>query len=439
VFLYPEHSVITNILLTLKHLNTRTQKTTKNKMSPKEKKLKVLFLSQRFLFPMDTGGKIRTGKILEQLKNMVSLTIISNVESAKDDDYLIRMQELCDRFIPVPWKEMPRYTLKFYMKIAAQSFSRYPISVLNDYSPKLERTVFGELKSNQYDLAICDFLQSTLNFRRVNGMPMLLFQHNVEATIAKRHLEQAKDPISKIFWGLQYSKMFRHEGTMCRQFDGIIAVSEKDRERMEEWYDAENVYEIPTGVDTDFYKPAENVREKKQLVFTGSMDWLPNEDAMIYFIEKIFPLIKKEEPDTTLVIVGRLPTSSLLKLTEARDDIVTTGWVDDTRPFMAESAVFIVPIRIGGGTRMKIYEALAMGKAVVSTSVGAEGLPLIHGEQIMFANEEKAFADHVVTLLRNENRREKLGASARKYVYENFRWEKVAEVFTAICEKVVGR
>jgi glycosyltransferase involved in cell wall biosynthesis len=407
-------------------------------MSSKEKKLKVLFLSQRFLFPMDTGGKIRTGKILEQLKNMVSLTVISNVESPKDDQYLDRMPELCDRFIPVPWKEMPRYTLKFYLKIAGQSFSRYPISVLNDYSARLERRVISELKSNRYDLAVCDFLQSTLNFRRVNGTPTLLFQHNVEATIAKRHSEQAKDPISKIFWGLQYSKIFRHEGEMCRRFDGIVAVSENDRERMEEWFRAKNVYEIPTGVDTDFYKPAENVAEKKQLIFTGSMDWLPNEDAMVYFIKKIFPLIKKEEPETTLVIVGRRPTPNLLKLTEGRDDITTTGWVDDTRPYMAESAVFIVPIRIGGGTRMKIYEALAMGKAMVSTAVGAEGLPLTHGEQIMFADEEKAFAGHVVTLLRDKTLRKKLGAIARKYVYENFRWEKVAEVFTDICEKVAS-
>jgi glycosyltransferase involved in cell wall biosynthesis len=324
------------------------------------------------------------------------------------------------------------------LKIAGQSFSRYPISVLNDYSARLERTVISELKSNRYDLAVCDFLQSTLNFRRVNGTPTLLFQHNVEATIAKRHSEQAKDPISKIFWGLQYSKMFRHEGEMCRRFDGIVAVSENDRERMEEWFRAKNVYEIPTGVDTDFYKPAENVAEKKQLIFTGSMDWLPNEDAMVYFIKKIFPLIKKEEPETTLVIVGRRPTPNLLKLTEGRADITTTGWVDDTRPFMAESAVFIVPIRIGGGTRMKIYEALAMGKAMVSTAVGAEGLPLTHGEQIMFADEEKAFAGHVVTLLRDKTLRKKLGAIARKYVYENFRWEKVAEVFTDICEKVAS-
>jgi len=402
------------------------------------KPLKVLFLSQRFLFPMDTGGKIRTGNILAKLKDMVSLTVISNVESPKDDPYLSRMPELCERFIPVPWKETPRYTLKFYLKIAGQSFSRYPIPVLNDFSPQLERAVLAELAGEKYDLAICDFLQSTLNFRRVSGMPTLLFQHNVEATISKRHLEQAKDPVSRIFWGLQYRKMFRHEKSMCRRFDGIIAVSEKDRERMEAWYGAKNVYEIPTGVDTEYYQSLNHAPEKKQLVFTGSMDWLPNEDAMVYFLEKIFPRVKQEEPETSLVIVGRRPTPRLLKLIEGRTDVTITGWVEDTRPYIAESAVYIVPIRIGGGTRMKIYEALAMGKAMVSTTVGAEGLPLRQGEQIFFADDESAFAGRVVALLRDPGLRRIMGETARKYVYEHFRWEKVAEVFSDICDKVAG-
>ena len=403
------------------------------------KPLKILFLSQRFLFPMDTGGKIRTGNILAQLKNRVSLTVISNMESPKDDQYIPQMEALCDRFIAVPWKEMPRYTAKFYMKIAGQSFSRYPISVLNDYSVDLEKAVLKELERESYDLAICDFLQSTLNFRSLNGIPKLLFQHNVEATITRRHLEKAKDPVSKVFWGLQHHKMFRHEKEMCNAFDGTIAVSEKDKERIENWFEAKGIFDIPTGVDTDYYKPAETISEKKQLVFTGSMDWLPNEDAMIYFIEEIFPRIKEAEPETALTIVGRRPTPAMQKLAEDRNDITLTGWVDDTRPYMAESAVFIVPIRIGGGTRMKIYEALAMGKAMVSTSVGAEGLPLKHGKQIFFADKETEFADHVITLLRDKQLRKQMGATARQYVLENFRWEKVAEVFADICYKVARR
>lgn len=403
-------------------------------------KLKILFLSQRFLFPMDTGGKIRTGKILEQLKHRASLTVISNVESPKDDQYLPEMQRLCDKFIPVPWKEMERYTLKFYLKLLVQSFSRYPINVLNDYSTDLEKAVLNELKNEQYDLAICDFLQSTLNFRNVDsGIPTLLFQHNVEADITRRHLERAENIVEKIFWGLQHRRMLRHEGEMCRKFDGTVAVSATDKQRMEEYYSATRVFDIPTGVDTDFFQPNPEIEEKQQLVFTGSMDWLPNEDAMIYFIESVLPLIQKEAPQTSLVIVGRKPTPAIQKLIEGRSDITLTGWVEDTRPYIAESAVFIVPIRIGGGTRMKIYEALAMGKAMVSTSVGAEGLPLEHGKHIFFADTEQDFARHTLQLLRDGELRRKMGTTARDYVYRNFRWERVAEVFEEICRNVVAR
>ncbi len=401
-------------------------------------KLKILFLSQRFLFPMDTGGKIRTGNILRKLKDRASLTVISNVESPKDDQYVPQMDQLCDKFIPVPWKEMERYTLKFYLKILAQSFSKYPINVLNDYSNELEKAVLDELKNEQYNLAICDFLQSTLNFQHVNsGVPTLMFQHNVEADITRRHLDRAGNIVEKIFWGLQHKRMMRHEGEMCNKFDGTIAVSATDKERMEEYFGATRVYDIPTGVDTDFFKPNPEIQEKQRLVFTGSMDWLPNEDAMLWFVEKIFPLIKKEAPQTDLVIVGRKPTPAIQKLVDNHSDITLTGWVEDTRPYMHESAVFIVPIRIGGGTRMKIYEALAMGKSMVSTAVGAEGLPLEHGKHLFYADTEADFAKYTLQLLRDDAQRKQMGKTARQYVYDHFRWEKVAEVFEDVCQRVI--
>lgn len=402
------------------------------------KRLKILFLSQRFLFPMDTGGKIRTGKILEQLKQQFDITVISNVESPQDDPYVPEMSRLCQKFVPVPWVEKKRYTAAWYWDILKKSFSRYPVTMLNDYSPELEQAVLNELHTGNYDLAICDFMQSTLNFRRVQGIPTLLFQHNVESTIPLRHMKRSVNPLMKLFWWLQYKKMFYHEKKMCRRFTGIIAVSETDKLRMEEWYGVSNVHTIPTGVDTDYYMPSSNGTVQKQLVYVGAMDWLPNEDAMFYFLSEIFPRICKEEPDTQLVVVGRNPSPRFLQFARKFPNVKVTGWVEDTRPYVQESAVFIVPIRIGGGTRMKIYEAMAMGKPVVSTSVGAEGLPLEHEKLILFADDEEAFKREVVSLLRDENKREQLGKAARKYVYDHFRWEIVADEFARICRSVMG-
>tara|TARA_R110001599_G_scaffold353527_1_gene593623 strand:+ start:67908 stop:69131 length:1224 start_codon:yes stop_codon:yes gene_type:complete len=398
--------------------------------------MKILFLSQRFLFPADTGGKIRTGNILRELSKKAELTVISNVESPRDDAYIQQMDALCSRFIPVPWKEMERYTLSFYIKLTFQSLSKYPISVLNDYSKALEAALQKELSATDYDLVICDFLQSTLNFRDVTGIPRLLFQHNVEAQITERHLDKASNVFATLFWGLQHKRMLRHEGEMCRDFEGTIAVSEEDKGLMERWYNTQRVHTIPTGVDTDFFKPTADTATRKQLVFTGSMDWLPNDDAIAWFLDEIFPGIQEQEPGTTLTIVGRKPTARIEKLVNGREDITLTGWVDDTRPFIAQSAVYIVPIRIGGGTRMKIYEALSMGKALVSTTIGAEGLPLESGEHILRADSAADFRDCVVTLLRDEALREQMGKAARDYVCEHYRWEKVADRFLEVCETV---
>lgn len=401
------------------------------------KELKVLFLSQRFLFPQDTGGKLRTSNILEHLNRQFSLTVISNVESPKDDPYIGQMDRLCDKFIPVPWVEPKRYSLRFYWEIFKKQFSIYPVTMLNDFSPELEDAVLGELNTVKYDLAICDFMQSTLNFRRADKIPRILFQHNVETTIARRHMQRSKDPFSKIFWWIQFRKMFYHEKKVSSLFDTVIAVSEADRQRMEDWYKLNNVRTIPTGVDTDFYSVNGKAQDNKQIVFVGAMDWLPNNDAMYYFLAKIFPIIQKQEPEVNFVIVGRNPSPQLERFAKSYSNVTLTGWVEDIRPYILASAVFLVPIRIGGGTRMKIYEGMAMGKAIVSTTIGAEGLPLHNAEHIFLVDDERDFANQVVKLLRDDKLRQQIGKQARQYVYENFRWEKVADVFAKICQDTV--
>ena len=151
----------------------------KNMMtSPASKKLKVLFFSQRFPFPMDTGGKIRTAKILEQLNNVFDVTLVSNVESPKDDKYLEQVKTLCAEFHPVPWKEAKKYTVKFYLKLLRSLFSRYPFTVLNDCSRDVETTLLRLTSEKRFDLLVCDFLQPSLNFRCLSGVPTLLLEQH---------------------------------------------------------------------------------------------------------------------------------------------------------------------------------------------------------------------------------------------------------------------
>jgi len=400
--------------------------------------MKILFLSQRFLLPMDTGGKIRTGKLLEQLCRAHEITVVGNFVPGRDGPHRERMEALCDRYVPVPWREPRRPSPAFYARVLRNSLSRYPVTALNDYSADLEQAVLATLKEDQYDIAICDFVQSALLFRRVTGIARLLFQHNVEARIFERHRDNARDPFSKAFWGMQYRRMRDFEAAMVRAFDAVIAVSENDAAVFREDYGASGVHAIPTGVDVDYYTPAaECAPSSTELVFCGSMDWLPNQDGIRFFLEQVAPRLEESGREWSLTVVGRNPSEWLRQAAAGNPRLTLTGWVDDVRPYLQRAGVCIVPLRIGGGTRMKIYEAMAMGKPVVSTTVGAEGLDVVDGRDIRLVDEPAAFAEALVELLADAGERARMGQAARALVEANFGWPRVAERFAEICQEAI--
>ena len=225
--------------------------------------------------------------------------------------------------------------------------------------------------------------------------------------------------------------MLRFEGRTLRRFDGVLAVSDADRSTFARLYPGAidgDVHIVATGVDTEFFSPSPSPPAGRGLVFTGSMDWLPNEDGMLYFVREILPLIRAQEPDVTLSIIGRSPTPAVRRLAE-EGGVEVTGSVDDVRPHIAAGRVYIVPLRIGGGTRLKIFEAMGMAKAIVSTTIGAEGLPVTSGRDIAIADEPASFADAVVRLIRDDAARQQLEAAARTLVVERYDWSAVAQDF----------
>lgn len=386
---------------------------------------------------MDTGGKIRTGKILEKLKGAFDITLIGNMESPKDDEYLDQVKRLCAEYHPVPWREVKKYSLRFYLKLFITMFSRYPFTVLNNYSKDLEVKILDVLQKSKYDLLICDFLQPSINFRKIRRYPTLLFQHNVESIIVRRHCKIARDPMSKLFWWLQWVKMKRYERQACLRFTGIITVSDIDKRILKEQFLAKNVFSIPTGTDTEYFSPRQYAVEQNSLVFTGSMDWLPNEDAVLFFAREILGKIKQQISTIKITVVGRNPSGHLMKELQKYPQIEVTGWVEDIRPFLSSHALYIIPLRIGGGTRIKAYEAMAMGKAVVSTSIGVEGLPVKNGVHVVLADTAQEFADAIIKLLQDDSGRKRIEKTAREFVEKNVSWEKAAEVFADVCREVV--
>ncbi len=288
-------------------------------------------------------------------------------------------------------------------------------------------------------MIVCDFLAAAGAIPWEYPCAKVLFSHNVEAMIWRRHYEVARNPLWKLLAFREWLATRAAEKKYLRLADHVFAVSEKDRDVFVTFLDSNRLTVIPTGVDTEYFQRISQSETPHSLVFTGSMDWIPNDDGISYFIKEVLPLIRNQVPNVSLCVVGRKPSRRLREFAAKDGSIRLTSWVEDIRPYLGVAEVCIVPLRIGGGTRLKIFEAMAMSKPVVSTSIGAEGLPVIHGENILLANRPADFASSVVSLLRNPVERKNLGDASRKMVKENYSWERVADKFAKALADVAAR
>jgi sugar transferase (PEP-CTERM/EpsH1 system associated) len=394
--------------------------------------MRILWLKSDLLLPLDKGGRLRTWHLMRHLARRHEITYLSFAETATDSGNLGGMREVAERVITIARRERPKGSMRFYVDVAAHIADALPYAVGTYRSPAFRAKIQDLLEQHAFHLLVCDFLAPAVNLPPALPCPSVLFTHNVEAEIWRRHAETHRGRMTFGLYDTQHRRMLACEDSALQRFDGVLTVSDADRTTFTRLYPDVRVkpmWVIPTGVDTEYFAPEGTAASEPRLVFTGSMDWLPNEDAMRFFCHDVLPLIRAEEPRARLSIVGRAPTAAVRAL--ADEHIEVTGTVPDVRPFMRKAAVHVVPLRIGGGTRLKIFEAMAMGQAVVSTTIGAEGLPITHGEHALIADGPRAFADAVVSLLRDARRRQALSATARQLVVEHYDWSVAAEVLDA--------
>lgn len=400
--------------------------------------MKILWVKAGGLVPPDTGGKIRSYNILRELARQHSVTFFS-FYGAHDGDEHPALKDIFDRIVCVPLQLPSPKSVAEMLDYGFRLLSSQPYGITKYCRPEVRRRLRALLEQEAYDVILCDFAIAAGVIPWDSPTPKVLFTHNVEAAIWRRHYEVATNPIWKVISLREWKKMEAAELRYLRLADHVLTVSETDRDAFAAFVDPAKLTVIPTGVDVHYFQPVSGEETPDSLVFTGSMDWLPNEDAIFYFADSILPKIKQHCPGVSLEVVGRRPSRKLQALAEAEKSIRLTGRVEDIRPFVARGSIYVVPLRIGGGTRLKIFEAMAMGKAVISTSVGAEGLPVRSGENLLLADSPQDFADRVISLLHDAEERKRLGASARILVQEKYSWAKVAESFANTLQDVVSR
>ena len=393
----------------------------------------VLWIKTELLHPIDKGGRIRTYQMLRALKREHRVTYLTLDNGMAAPDAAERAGEYCHELIRVPFVEARRRSPRFWLELAANVISPLPYAVSKYRSAAMRRAIERTVTGTKVDVLVCDFLFPSQNVP--DGLPChtVLFQHNVEADIWKRHVEVRTMPVARAYFREQWRRMDRFERQECRRFDQVIAVSARDAEAIERQYGISGVGDVPTGVDTEFFTPAGRApREAHDLVFTGAMDWMPNEDGIRWFVDEVLPQIQQRMPDVTLTVVGRNPPPSIRALAERDARVRVTGTVPDVRPYLERAAVVIVPLRVGGGTRLKIYEALAIERPLVTTTIGAEGLPLEHGRHACLADGSSAFAQAVLDLLADPVAASAIARSGAAYVREHCGWDRAAEKFIEI-------
>ncbi len=400
--------------------------------------MRVLWIKMGGLWPLDSGGRQRTFQIVSALSRAHEVRVLTTHDPDVDPAPARQALARCADVVSVPFRVPKAGTPAFLRALARSWASGDPVDLWKWRIPAVRQRVEALIAAGAVDVIVADFLFAQPNLPHRPGLPVVFFEHNVEYRIWQRLAGVETRWARRALLEVEWRKVRRRERQELRRASLKIAVSEVDRDVLEAEAPGARVEVVPTGVDTQYFAPSGRAEIPHRLVFSGSMDWYPNEDAIRSFAQTMWPALRDALPGVSLTVVGRRPSAGLREAL-AGTGIELTGTVDDVRPYLDEASLYIVPLRVGGGTRLKIFEALAMGKAVVSTPIGAEGLGLESGRHYVCAATDASFVQAVVDLLAAPARRQALGSEGRRLVEEQYSWTQVSRVFERHLQQAVQR
>lgn len=376
--------------------------------------MNLLFLSTRSPYPLISGHSLRTYHILKgasQKHKVTLLTFVQLPEHELKEKSLNHLRSFCKAVYPF---KIPadRSRITFGRMLFLNLLSSLPFVAQKYDVPLMRQKIRETLQKEQIDLVHVDMLPLTVYVNEFENLPKILVNHNVESIRLYRWFKTESNPVKKVYLGIQWLKLRSFERAAMNKFDGCVVVSEVDKELLRKIGVTSKLFVVPNGTDTKFFKPNNGKVVENSVLWIGHMDVHTNKDAVLYFWREIYPILKKKYPEVKMTFVGTAPPKEIVDAAQRDGRVKATGFVDDIRPYIDEAAVMVVPIRIGSGTRLKILDAMAMGKAIVSTSVGCEGLNVNDGRDILIADASEDFAGKAIELLRNADKRIKLEINA---------------------------
>lgn len=398
--------------------------------------MKVLLLTQVLPYPPDSGPKVKTYNVLKYLAQRHEVTLVSFVRGDQSDD-VHHLKQYCRTVHIVP---MQRGAARDAWYMAHSLLTGQPFLMIRDDRVAMRRLIDRLATEEPFDVAHADQLNMVQYAARVSDAFRVFDAHNALWLLYRRLWQTMKPGLRKWLLGRDWHLLKEYEGRVCRQFDAVLAVSQEDKTALEEASGQElDVHVIPIAIDTDEVTVIERKPDPSHILHIGTMYWPPNIDGVLWFAHEVYPLIRQQRPDVCFDIVGARPPQEIVVLNGDRTGINVTSYVADPTPYLQRAALMVVPLRAGGGMRVKILNAMAQGIPIVSTTLGCEGIEVVPGESILVADEPADFADAVLRLLKDTEFAAKLAADGRRLVEEKYDYRRACTPLDEVYAKVKVR
>jgi len=392
--------------------------------------MKILYLTPRFPYPPDRGDKLKEFNLIKCLSRNNSISLLSFAEQ-KEEHFITHVKDYCEKVHIIPHSKY-----EGYLKAIFSLFTFQPLQVAY-YGSRRMKSLFEDLREKEnYDVVLVQLIRMAPYLSKYMGKKVLAIEDAISLVLRRRY--QRSYGLERLVWYLEYLKVRRLERKMLDKFDSFTVVSKRDKKVFEGYSGYDRIFAIPNGVDIDYFSYRSPPTENNNLVFVGNISVPHNIDAVTFFANQIFPLIKREMPQVKFYIVGANPHKKVRNLAN-NQDIFVTGFVEDFRSYLYNAVCFVCPLRFGAGIQNKILEAMACGTPMVTTTIGAEGIDAITEDAVVIKDDPKEFASAVIHLILDYEKRKDISIRAREIIERNYSWaetvNRLEKLLLKVCHK----
>ena len=393
---------------------------------------KVLWLSHFIPFPPKGGNLQRSYNLIKELSKAHDVTLLtfnqSNIIGTPESLQAAQkhFSEFCTLadVLPIPSERTKAQRAILLLK-GLLPWRTYTVSWLEskEFAAKLKALI----SNNHFDIIHVDTISLTPYVNHLKNIKVVLNHHNIESAMMLRRAENENNLLKKFYFYQEGIKLQRLERRICNKFDLNITCSDLDSERLKAIAGITDCISIPNGVDLDYFQPIATRIKPKSLVFAGGLSWYPNLDAMTFFLKSVWPELVKQIPGISMTVIGKNPPAWMLEMQKEFSNLHIAGFVDDVRPYLAEAQIYICPIKDGGGTKLKVLDALAMGKALIADEIACEGIEVVNNKSVIFASTPAEYIEKIKYLIDNPTIGEELARNGTQLIQNQYSFQSIGK------------